>query len=616
MSSRLQRRPAFLVGLVALLALLLGPTGVAALQSSGSHVSPATGHAEVIAHGVAAMPDARIAWKVSTPQAQVIDDEPLGNYPLGFAYATTDPIVVNDYDTGSQTELALGDAVFVADGATQQHASLTSSTATYQQIALVGQADAPNQNNVFDAPSGSRAINLVRDVLTNGESTTIAGSGSPVLLSVTAGTVSVTSSGGQQSVKAGASIVLSGDLQITQTGSNNAIVVVAQIGDQVPAAPRFSGTITLQIFGCPSGTTVESLPAAGYSEQNPCKAITDQSSVALKLKTPNGKSKRLADAEPVKGQAGSYVWSLLPFGQYEVQAPTTLPSGYGQTLFVGSDNSILKKATTTLSRANPDVVIALYLMTADTGKITATVMECPPGMSASSFDASACGNPTLSKIDITVSSDALPNGDLTVKDTAPNNPKYIWEKLPVSTNGQDGATYTLTQTVLPPGFNDYLIDGAKGGSGKPWTVTLTAKNPEAAVTFYDFRGGATGGTVTVDALICPSSDSAASDCTRPKGGPAGLSGIVINGPQTLTEGNASQESGSPFTWSKLPNGDYTMVTGDLIAPEGYTIAKVETTPDGADPANGFTLSQDNPTANIVVLLVPSEGNGTPVAQGG
>jgi hypothetical protein len=616
MSFRLQRRPAFLVGLIALLTLLVGPAGVVALQSSGNHVSPATGHAEVIAHGVAAMPDARVAWKVSTPQAQVIDDEPLGNYPLGFAYAAGDPIVVNDYGTGAQTELAPGEAVFIAGGATQQHASLTESSATYQQIALVGEADAPNPSNVFDAPSGSRAINLVRDVLTDGESTTIAESGAPALVSVISGTVSVASSGGQQSVKAGGAAVLSGDLTITQTGSKGAIVLVAQIGDQIPPAPRFSGTITLQIFGCPSGTTVESLPPAGSSDQNPCKAITDQSSVALKLKTPNSKSKSLADAEPVKGQAGSYIWRLLPFGDYEVQAPSTIPSGYGQVLFVGSDNAILKKATTTLSRANPDVVIALYLLTADNGKITATVMECPPGMTEETFDAAACGNPTLSLIDIKVSSDALPNGDLTVKDTVPDNPKYIWEKLPVSTNGEDGATYTLTQTVLPPGFDDYLIDGAKGGSGQPWTVTLTAENPEATVTFYDFQSGAEGGTVTVDALVCSSSDSAAADCTRPDGGPVGLSGIVITGPQTLTEGNASQNSGSPFTWSKAAYGDYTMVTGDLIAPEGYTIAKVETTPEGSDPANGFTLSQDNPTVNIVVLLVPSGGNGTPVAQGG
>lgn len=615
MPSRFQRRPALVVGLIALLALLLGPTGAVALQSPGNHVSPATGHAEVIAHGVATMPDARVAWKVSAPQAHVIDDEPLGNYPLGFAYATADPIVVNDYDTGAQTELAPGEAVFIADGATQQHASLTNGSVSYQQIALVGEADAPNQSNVFDAPSGRRAVNLVRDVLTNGESTTIADSGSPALLSVTAGAVSVTSSGGQQSVKTGAA-VLTGDLTIAQSGSADAVFVVAQIGAEVPPAPRFAGTITLQIFGCPSGTTVESLPPAGSSEQNPCQAITDQASVALKLKLPNGKTQSLADAQPVKGQAGNYLWSPLAFGKYEIQAPTTLPGGYGQVIFVGADNSILKTATTTLSRDNPDVVIALYLMSAETGKITATVMECPPGMSADSFDASACGNPTLSAIDITLSSDALPNGDLTVKDAVPDSPKYIWEKLPVSISGQDGATYTLTQTVLPPGFDGYLIDGAKGGSGQPWTVTLTAKNPEATVTFYDFQSGATGGTVTVDALVCPSSDSAATDCVRPKDGPAGLSGIVINGPQTLTDSNATQESGSPFAWSKLPFGDYTMVTGDLVAPDGFVILKVETTPDGADPAKGFSLSQANSTTNIVVLLVAAGGSGTPVAQGG
>ena len=100
---------------------------------------------------------------------------------------------------------------------------------------------------------------------------------------VESGSVKVSSGSNQQTLKAGDTVVLSGDLTITQTGSGDAIVLAATIGDEVPAAPRFAGTITLQIFGCPAGTTVKSLPAAGATGDNPCASVL--SGVELTLKT-------------------------------------------------------------------------------------------------------------------------------------------------------------------------------------------------------------------------------------------------------------------------------------------------------------------------------------------
>jgi len=105
------------LGLVALLTLIVGPAGVfASLHGTGQHRSPATGHAQVFAHGVSTMLGARLGWKVSQQAIKVIDDQPLATYPLGFAYASTDSVVVNDDDTGAQTELAVGHAVFIANG--------------------------------------------------------------------------------------------------------------------------------------------------------------------------------------------------------------------------------------------------------------------------------------------------------------------------------------------------------------------------------------------------------------------------------------------------------------------------------------------------------------------
>ena len=613
MRTRVRRRPALMLGLVAMLALLVGPAGVfASLQATGAYVSPATGHAEVIAHGVAQMPDSRIAWKVSQRSAKVVGDEPLGNYPLGFAYAATDPIVVNDYDTGAQTELAAGQAVFVAGGATQQHASLGGGTVSYTQIAVVGQADAPNADNVFDAPSGSRAISLVRDVLgLGGENTNIPDSGAPVLVRVVSGTLDVSTSSGQQSLKSGDTAVLSGDLTLTQTGTADATFVAAVIGDQVPAAPRFSGTITLQIFGCPAGTTTKSLPAPGASGDNPCDPII--SGVELALKTPDGKNQSLTDAAIVKDPAGAFRWTV-PFGDYEVQTPSKMPATFTDSIFVGSDDSILKTATASLSRDNPDVTIALYLMVSDTGQILADVVNCPPGLSAVNFVASACRDIATSGFEITLSSDALTNGDLSLKDAEQDGSHYTWTKLPRSINGVDGATYTVTETVLPAGFNDYLVSAAAGGNGAPWTVDLSTKeNPNAAITIYNFQGSPVAGTVTVDTLICPTDSSPVTDCTRGANGPAGLVGISIDGPEALTNANATQVANSPFAWITLPFGDYTMAVGNLAPPAGYEIVKVQMTPNGANPGDGFTLSESDPIGNIIVFLVPTTPVGTPVA---
>ena len=168
--------------------------------------------------------------------------------------------------------------------------------------------------------------------------------------------------------------------------------------------------------------------------------------------------------------------------------------------------------------------------------------------------------------------------------------------------------------MLPAGFSDYLVAGATGGDGAPWTVTCRPRsNPNATITFYNFQGGAVGGSVTVDTVICPTSDSPASDCSRADNGPAGLAGISIDGPESLTNANATQDNGSPFSWKDLPFGDYTMAVGNLAPPDGYEIVKVQMTPDGANPGDGFTLSDANPTANIIVFLVATGSSGTPVA---
>ena len=177
---------------------------VALFQLAPDAPSPATGHAQVIAHGVSALPAPSLAWRVVLDTAEPIEQAVAEERALGFALADQEAILGYDQSFGSQTRLAAGEASFVPTGSLQRRSSLTGQPTPYYRIALVPAAqalDAGGDRLVFggdawNAPVGEQFdIDLLRDVVNPNEASSIPATNGATLVLVTSGTVEVEANG-------------------------------------------------------------------------------------------------------------------------------------------------------------------------------------------------------------------------------------------------------------------------------------------------------------------------------------------------------------------------------------------------------------------------------------
>ncbi|HEU5431987.1 MAG TPA: hypothetical protein VFU81_10000, partial [Thermomicrobiales bacterium] len=330
------------------LALALAPALVlAAMQLAPDSPSPATGHAQVIAHGVSPMPQGDAAWRVVLDTAELPADAGVEARALGFALADRAAIVIDDAEGNQQTRLAAGEAAFVADGARQLRASLGTIPASYYRLALVPAAqanDAGGDRLVFAgspfAPPAGRAfdIDLVRDVLQPNEQGTLPATSGPALVLVTDGALDV-SGGGQLPIRlaAGQAASLAGQLTLTATGGRPATYVAAAIGPEVPAPPAPpTGSITMHVLGC-SQTTLDQARAAGFTGQTlaACAPLALDPPPALTLA--NGNALAPDKADPT---TATYRWSSLLYSPFPV-ADLTPPTNYADYVLVASDGAIV-----------------------------------------------------------------------------------------------------------------------------------------------------------------------------------------------------------------------------------------------------------------------------------
>lgn len=254
-------RPSHPLG-VLLVALLIFATPAAALVQAVDQPSPAEGHAAVIAHGVAPMPDGFYGWRVIADVAESPERAAPEEEALGFALATEGSIVVNDYGFGTQARLAPGEAAFVPGGARQVRASYGATPVRYCRLALVPVADLGDAGGdtlvlaggAAEGPGGSRDLDLVRDVLLPGEQTELRGYLVPAVVLVTEGRVEVrvevhageflppvTLAAGEAADFAGGRLVLTG------TDGGRAAFVAGLIGPLVPPMPRPDGSAGVQM---------------------------------------------------------------------------------------------------------------------------------------------------------------------------------------------------------------------------------------------------------------------------------------------------------------------------------------------------------------------------------
>src|SRR5215212_7552165 len=157
--------------------------------------SPATRHAEVIAHGVAPMPGDEVAWRLivdrAVPPARAHSEERLP----GFILADKGVIALIDQDGVRLARIAPGEAVWTEPGVARAVVGIQRKAPDYYDIAVVPATELAEADSIvigstpFTAPSGDAFdIDLIRDVLNRAEESVVSTGPSPALLLVTSGT--------------------------------------------------------------------------------------------------------------------------------------------------------------------------------------------------------------------------------------------------------------------------------------------------------------------------------------------------------------------------------------------------------------------------------------------
>ena len=373
-----------LVTVVAVL-LLVVPVGAVALRQLGiNDPSPARGHAEVIAHGIASLPASEVAWRVVEQTAAVAADARIDEGSLGFALANGGAIVVEESAFGTRTRLAPGEAAFVADGARQRRVSLGDSSVPYYGLELLPAEEATNSNDAlvtggesFPAPTeeGEHDLDLVRDVLDADEETQLPDTGSPSLILVTTGNADVTGADGDVvTLRPGEAGAFSGEVNVKGRGPEKTVVVAALIGPEVPnlstaaspvaASPTAgtptatrNGSITVAVRDCPPGITADDLPAA-----------CDASNGGFALEVRDELGTLTLGLDDATSENGAYTFSDLPIapasgasdedGSYIV-AETAQPEGYDSYTIDGAqqDGAVY---SVRLTEDEPDARVTVY----------------------------------------------------------------------------------------------------------------------------------------------------------------------------------------------------------------------------------------------------------------
>ncbi len=281
MSPALIRSAVAVFTLLFALASTFSLAGARLLQEQQSDASsPATGHAAVIAQGVAPMPADEVAWQVTRVSAPRPMDQP-DDRSLGFILAEEDALQLVDRNTEAQTRLAAGEAAFIAEGTEQLQFALSDGPVAYYRLSLVPAANTGDDlgdepiftSETFAAPDGNRDIDLVRDALEEAEEAelSLGNEEAPALLLVTDGAVEILPANDPAAqpnlVTAGQATTIAGDITIRATDAEGATFVTAVIGPEVPPVPRQAPTragtpraatpsaelasLTVQALNCP-----------------------------------------------------------------------------------------------------------------------------------------------------------------------------------------------------------------------------------------------------------------------------------------------------------------------------------------------------------------------------
>ena len=403
--------------------LMFGGRGATEAAGQAEEIVLTTGHAQVVAQGVVALPEGDVAWRAVRGRAGSVADAPFAARPLGFVLATGEALLLADGETGEQARLGPGEAALVLAGTMQRRASAGDGRTNFLAIELLPTASGTDAGagaeegsvqlagEPFQAPTGLRDLDLVRDVLSGEETYDLPDTGQQSVILATAGAIVVTAPGGETAtLLAGEGGTFVGEATVgTADGEGDGAFVVAVIGPEVevvevaPAATATpppasdppsptevanadgdteeandatatstagdaeTGTITVQVFACPSGMRPETLAAAACSS-----ADGEEFDVTLAGDELDGPL-TLSDAgdgggESDGGGAGatSYTFADLPFGSYRL-AQAVPPAGYDTYTVSAAETSGDPEAgyILTLAADLPDLVVRIYNFAAE-----------------------------------------------------------------------------------------------------------------------------------------------------------------------------------------------------------------------------------------------------------
>ncbi|MGH2613937.1 MAG: hypothetical protein ACRDJC_01755 [Thermomicrobiales bacterium] len=567
-----------LIALVGALVLVSGAglLGISIARGQATDVpSPAQGHASVVAQGVAEMPAEDLAWRVTLASDVPVSDRPARATP-GFLLVAEGSLLLSETDATGQTRLASGEAAFLPPAEGFQEALMGAGLGSYYRIDIVPATevnDAASDAMVFVgqpfvSPQGSRDIDLVRDVLADGETVNLAldTQAAPVLFLVTAGTVELVPAGNETAapvaLPAGQGAALGGDVIVTATGGAGATLVTATIGPDVnaplaqAAAPTATplpqpATLAVQAFSCP--------PAyAGTDYATDC--VEPVADVTFDLFSATG-----ASGQGTTGGDGTVTFVELVPDTYSVTGG--VPGEFAQQVVACADAAgplpaEVSAAGATLTLGSGDAatcqwfVIPEDLQGEGAGTVSVLAFLCP-------------GTPIDPAVDCapTDASGAAITGPAT-------SPSDTAEGVPFG-------TYALQTDgiAVPDGYQLSEVRGSDGAADTGWVFTVDESNPDAVLAVIYVPAGQSEGDADedTDGLTDAQEAELGTDPANPDTDADGLFDgpeLAVGTDPTLydTDGdgfgdNQEAVSGSdPLDPGSVPEGDPGIDTdGDLLS---------------------------------------------------
>lgn len=262
----LRRQVPALTGLALVGIMAFGSSQAGLIPHSARAATAPASHAEVIAQAVVDLADGPLAWSVSTIEAGERATALASDGAPGFVLGIENAVLVRGRD-GIRSRLAGGEAVALrpADALTVQASGAGSASVSLLTLdrAASGSSERGPAGEAFASPGGSRDVELLRDVLAEGEATQLDGGNAPVFVLATSGTVAIEPKKGErQTLKAGETALVTGDFAVTGAAADPSSFVAAVIGPDVDESAATAAATPGQSRPQPTAPTQPTDPSA------------------------------------------------------------------------------------------------------------------------------------------------------------------------------------------------------------------------------------------------------------------------------------------------------------------------------------------------------------------